>query len=214
MAIGSASAWATCIPAPDKVPTVKAYSVAGWVYAAAVSTGSYANFMEIVTAEGNNIGSLYLTWHHVGGLHGRAMFVSDGLPSNPTYHSVNLAPPANTWTHLAAVFTGSQLLGYKNGALVGSAVTVSLVNLPSVLKSRALRPGTGPAGYGADLGYWNAALTADEIAAMGKGVSAGSIRNASRFAFCPFIREQQNIHAPLTGGAGNTATTHPRIYSP
>lgn len=214
MAIGNASAWVTCTPAPDITPAVKAHTIAGWVYASAISSGSYANFMEIITAEANQIGSLYLAWHHAGGFQGRAIFVSDGLPSNPTYHTVDLSPPANTWTHLAAVFNGSQLLGYKNGALVGSAVTVSLVSTPSVLKSRALRPGTGPAGYGADLGFWNAALTADEIAAMGKGVSAGSIRNASRFAFLPFIREKQNLHAVLTGGAGNTANTHPRIYSP
>lgn len=215
MAIGSATAWVTSTPAPDRTPTVKAYSMAGWFNARAISGSQYANAMEILTAEANGIGSMYIIWDHVGGFQGRAMFVSD-QPSNPEYHTIDFAPPANTWVHLAAVFTGTQLLAYKNGSQVGSTTTVYLANTPSVLKSRLMRPGaSGPSGYAADVGYWNAALTADEVLAMGgRQFSAASIRPTALWAYCPHVRDRLNWRNTYSGGAGLVDTTHPRIYAP
>ncbi len=195
-------------------PTVKELTLAVWVKAPAplAVASVYTNAIYCETGAANQIGAMYITWDHAGGSTFVVQFIGDG-PSYPTASMGGVT--ANTWTHACAVFNGTQILAYKNGTLQNTTA-VTLASTPPAYRPRIHQAmPTSGTGYMCDAGMWNATLNAAEIAAMAKGISAGSIRPARRFFFAPHIRNQVLLHSgTAAGGAGNTASEHPRLYLP
>ena len=67
----------------------------------------------------------------------------------------------------------------------------------------------------AEVGVWNVALTASEIASLAKGVTCDQVRPQSLVFYAPLIRDLVDLRGGLTITNNNTATVsaHPRVYA-
>jgi hypothetical protein len=67
----------------------------------------------------------------------------------------------------------------------------------------------------AEVGIWNVALTADEIASLAKSMTCDKVRPQSLVAYFPLIRDLTEIRSGLAVTNNNTATVanHPRVYA-
>lgn len=126
-----------------------------------------------------------------------------------------------TWTHAGAVYsTTSSRSVYFNG--VNEATNTTLIAPSSITRIQIGRQqfnnNSGIAwldGRLAEVGIWNAALTAAEIASIAKGMTCDKIRPQSLVFYAPLVRDLQDVRGGLTITNNNTATvaTHPRVYA-
>jgi hypothetical protein len=67
----------------------------------------------------------------------------------------------------------------------------------------------------AEVGIWNVALTAAEIASLADGMTCDKVRPQSLVFYAPLVRDLQDVRGGLTITNNNTATVanHPRIYA-
>lgn len=126
---------------------------------------------------------------------------------------------AGSWQHFCGVLTStSSRTMYVNGT-AGSTNTTTIGALTVDLTGIAVAIRASPVlfydGKLAEVGIWNAALTADEIASLSKGVSCDQIRPQSLVFSSPLVRNLQDVKGGRVITNNNTATvsTHPRIYS-
>ena len=70
-------------------------------------------------------------------------------------------------------------------------------------------------GYIAEVGIWNAALTAAEIASLADGMTCDKIRPQSLVFYAPLVRDLQDTKGGLTITNNNASTVanHPRVYA-
>lgn len=134
--------------------------------------------------------------------------------------NINAAFAANTWHHACAVesATNSRRV-YANGtASNASSATRAPASVASLfvgidrLNNGFQFPMTGRV---ADVAIWSAALTAEEITSLSRGVSARLVRPQSLVFFAPLIRTLHDLSRGAAITNGNTATVidHPRIYA-
>ena len=66
-----------------------------------------------------------------------------------------------------------------------------------------------------EVGVWNVALTAAEIASLAKGVTCDKVRPQSLVFYAPLVRELIDVRGGRTITNNNTATVavHPRVYT-
>ncbi len=67
----------------------------------------------------------------------------------------------------------------------------------------------------AEFGIWSAALTADEIASLAKGMTCDKIRPQSLVFYAPLVRDliDQKGGLTITNNNGATVANHPRVYA-
>lgn len=67
----------------------------------------------------------------------------------------------------------------------------------------------------AEVGIWNVALTAAEVASLAKGMTCDKIRPQNLVFYAPLVRDLQDTKGGLTITNNNTATVanHPRVYA-
>ena len=67
----------------------------------------------------------------------------------------------------------------------------------------------------AEVGIWNIALTADEIASLAKGITCDKIRPQSLVFYAPLVRNLQDVKGGLTitNNNGATVSNHPKVYA-
>jgi hypothetical protein len=126
---------------------------------------------------------------------------------------------ASTWMHAAAVFTStSSRTIYLNGTQ--GAHNTNNVSIPSIVRmSIGVISWNTPVNYAngriADVGVWSAALNADEILSLSKGVTCDKVRPQSLVFYAPLVRELQDVRGGLTITNNNSATVanHPRVYA-
>lgn len=125
----------------------------------------------------------------------------------------------NTWNHGCAVFSAANnRTSYLNGGgNVTNTVTRNVTNLANItIGSRYTTSGTGQFVQGliAEVGIWNAALTAAEISALARGMTCDKIRPQNLVFYAPLIRDLQDTKGGLsiTNNNGASVTDHPRIY--
>jgi hypothetical protein len=126
---------------------------------------------------------------------------------------------ASTWQHAAGVWpdTNSRTV-YLNG---GNSVTHTGLATPASLAATAIGArfsgsyGLFMAGLIAEVGIWNAALTAAEIASLAKGMTCDKVRPQSLVFYAPLVRDLIDAKGGLTITNNNTATVanHPRVYA-
>ena len=128
----------------------------------------------------------------------------------------------NTWHHLGCVFTStSSRTSYLDGG--GSATNTTSI-VPTVASINILRVGnqrfngvnvSHSQPNVAELGIWNVALTADEIASLAKGMTCDKVRPQSLVFYAPLVRDLIDYKGGLTITNNNTATVanHPRVYA-
>jgi hypothetical protein len=153
-----------------------------------------------------------------GGLALNATTVQSGVAQTAVLSS---SIPLNTWHHGAAVFSA---INSRQAFLNGTSSTVNTgSSTPSGINRLNVSGAYAPslvaffAGGLAEVAVWNAALTAEEIAALAKGFNPRLIRLQNCVYLNRLIRESQDIEraATLTDVGGATAvSTHPRIIYP
>jgi hypothetical protein len=120
------------------------------------------------------------------------------------------------WAHVASVFSSStSRVSYLNG-VSGTENTETVVN-PAGLNTMQIGSYEGIATTGgtiAEVGVYNVALNAAEIAALAKGMTCDKVRPQSLVFYAPLVRNLIDTKGGLTITNNNSATVadHPRIY--
>jgi len=79
--------------------------------------------------------------------------------------------------------------------------------------------GGGQTGYGAlaasEIGFWNVALTASEIASLAAGFTPDQIRPQSLQFYTPLVNNLIDVRGGLaiTNNNGASVANHPRVYT-
>lgn len=70
-------------------------------------------------------------------------------------------------------------------------------------------------GLVAEVGIWNAALTAAEIASLAAGMTCDKVRPQSLVFYAPLVRDLVDVKGGLTitNNNGATVANHPRVYA-
>jgi hypothetical protein len=161
-----------------------------------------------------------------GGNHNpRASVVNDGVSSVSADSTFNAA--SNSWVHLCGVFasTSSRTIYANGGNTNTNTTTLNGANSSSIVSIGATRATSGnPAansiisffnGDIAEVGIWNAALTAAEIASLAKGMTCDKVRPQSLVFYAPLVRDliDQKGGLTITNNNGATVANHPRVYA-
>jgi hypothetical protein len=148
-------------------------------------------------------------------------FSENATGSNTQSASTNTFT-TGTWHHAAGVFESTtSRTPYLNGT-AGTTGTVS--NSPNFavidrvlvgVQQWAASTASFFDGRIAEVGLWNAALTASEIASLAKGMTCDKVRPNALVFYAPLIRDLQDVRGGLTITNNNTATVanHPRVYA-
>jgi hypothetical protein len=125
----------------------------------------------------------------------------------------------NTWHHCCSVFASStSRTAYIDAGNSGT-------NTASVVPNAVDNILIGVAWFGsystyadaliAEVGIWNVALTAAEIASLAGGMTCDKVRPQSLVFYAPLVRNLQDVKGGLTITNNNTATVaaHPRVYA-
>jgi hypothetical protein len=145
--------------------------------------------------------------------------VNDGV--NPLTAQTYSDPTVNVWNHGCGTFSNTkQVRAFWNG--INSGTLTSTANLTSQnVTTIGARYGSGGAiGQYADsliaeVGIWNAALTAAEIASLAKGMTCDKVRPQNLAFYAPLIRDLIDVKGGLAIANNNGATVanHPRVYA-
>lgn len=128
---------------------------------------------------------------------------------------------ANTWTRVTAVFASdtSRSLYLGTTAINNTTNIVDATGTPftSMAIGRRHVIGSTPqyfTGRIAELGIWDAALTADEVRSLNQSASAKIVRPSSLIFYAPLIRDLQDLRGGLaiTNNNGATVQDHPRVF--
>ncbi len=131
---------------------------------------------------------------------------SAGYSTGVWQHAAGVFSASNSRTvYLDAGSSGSDTTSITPGTLNNTVVgaRVASGSLSNVFDGRIAEPA-----------IWNAALTADEVAALAKGVSPAKIRPESLVFYPPLIRDLSELIAgvSLSATAAPTVAAHPRVY--
>jgi len=127
---------------------------------------------------------------------------------------------ANVWNHYAGVFaSGSSRTPYTNGVAGAENTTTVAAITPTFSNIGAFYAGTSTPiqffdGRMAEIGIWNAVLTAAEIASLARGMTCDKVRPQSLVFYSPLVRDliDQKGGLTITNNNGATVANHPRIY--
>ena len=125
---------------------------------------------------------------------------------------------ANTWHHACGVFTSTTNRAvYLDG---GSSATGTATRTPNLATQIQIGIFAGDNiqyfdGRMAEVGIWNVALTAEEIASLADGFTCDKVRPQSLVFYAPLVRDLIDHKGGLTITNNNTATVaaHPRVYA-
>jgi hypothetical protein len=146
-----------------------------------------------------------------------AFFVNDsGGFTQPEVGGVS----ANTWFHACAVEAASNdhkvILNGTASNTTGASRTPASINAINIGNDRSSNNNSSLfTGQIAEVGIWNAALTAAEIASLAKGMTCDKIRPQNLVFYAPLIRDliDQKGGRTITNNNGATVATHPRVYA-
>ena len=129
------------------------------------------------------------------------------------------------WNHIAMVFDGSlsgnanRGKGYLNGSQLSlnfsGTIPSTTSNNVSLESYRIGRISTfWSTGDFAELGMWQATLTAEEVASLAKGMTCDKVRPQSLIYYTPLIRDIQDLARGMTlTDTNSTVANHPRVYA-
>jgi hypothetical protein len=124
---------------------------------------------------------------------------------------------SNSWSHACAVFESNTsrtvFLNGANSALGSVPISPQGINEFNI-GSFKVTAGNWFSGLIAEVGIWNAALTAAEIASLAKGMTCDKVRPQSLVFYAPLVRDliDQKGGFAITNNNGATVANHPRIY--
>jgi hypothetical protein len=142
------------------------------------------------------------------------------VATDPTLGGTSQTGTAATGTsfHAAGVFSSSvSRTAYANGvAGTPNSNNVTPTGIDRIGIGARVRSGIDlyHDGLIAEVGIWDVALTAAEIASLAAGVTCDKVRPQSLRFYAPLIRDLQDVRDGLTITNTNSATVadHPRVY--
>jgi hypothetical protein len=126
---------------------------------------------------------------------------------------------ANQWQHACAVAASATSRTVYLDAGSSGTNTVSRTPVVDRLKVGVFTFSSTLVNYFsgsiAEVGIWNAALTAAEVESLAKGMTCDKVRPESLVFYAPLVRDLQDLSGGLTITNNNAATvdTHPRVYA-
>jgi hypothetical protein len=189
------------------------FSMAGWVRRPSSGTVQFFGMSE------NNNHNAYFSYFSDNRLY--------AVISNSSLAYGSVLKNITGWRHIALIYDGSQsgnsnrLKAYIDGALetltfVGTipATTSNNVAIETLRIGRWQSQGAWSTGDLAELGMWQATLTAEEVASLAKGISCDKIRPQSLVYYTPLIRDIQDLARGMTlTNTNSTVANHPRVYA-
>lgn len=157
-----------------------------------------------------------------GDVVGDPVSFSSAAGASVTQANTTTSFTANTWSHACGVLSSSGIRTvYLNAGGVGADTTILTPTGLTQTSIGAQRFSTFPSGVSfmsgqiAEVGIWNAALTAAEIASLAKGMTCDKIRPQSLVFYAPLVRDliDQKRGLTITNNNGATVATHPRVYA-
>jgi hypothetical protein len=192
-------------------------TLAAWVYPFATNVGQVALCVsETIPTAGHR---------HVIGISGGGLWraatraVVGG--TGTTVNALGSSATANEWTHLAGVFTSLSSRSVYAGGAVQATVTTTISSIQPFVRTTIAADVDGGVigahwgGAIAEVGVWNVALSADEVAALGKGVTCEQIRPQSLVFYTPLVRSLGDVARgiALTNFGDAAVAVHPRVYA-
>jgi len=128
---------------------------------------------------------------------------------------------ANNWHHACGVYTSSaSRTAYLDGGNNATDTTILTGSLSLNALTVGGRFNNGIVGLFfigqiAEVGIWNVALTAAEIASLAKGMTCDKVRPQSLVFYAPLVRDliDQKGGRAITNNNGATVANHPRVYA-
>lgn len=200
------SQYLSCTSTPVSQPP---FTFSAWIKPSAITASAIFAITNSTNADRHN-----LSIPGTAGTISAGSFVSGIGSQSTTTGTVSVG----SWFHVAGVWSAANS---RTSFLSGiAAVANTGTHEPSVTRMQLgarLIPTAGAyfSGTIADAAIWTAALTAEEIASLAKGVACRFIRPQSLVFYAPLIRNLFDIRGGLTITNNNTATVadHPRIYA-
>jgi hypothetical protein len=127
----------------------------------------------------------------------------------------------NTWFHVCGVFAGaaSRSIYLNGGNFITNTFNVGTQNAASGMQI-GCRIASNSAGFFflgrlSEVGIWNVALTAAEVASLAKGMTCDKVRPQSLVFYAPLVRDilDQKGGLTITNNNGATVANHPRVYA-
>ena len=158
-----------------------------------------------IAAEGDRAGDPVAIFIRAAGAQARALRTTTGYS-------------ANTWHHACGVFaTTSSRTVYIDGGNSATDTFPQSVGAATTVKVGAFQSANVAYldGRIAEVGVWNVALSADEIASLADGMTCDKVRPQSLVFYAPLVRDLIDVKGGLTITNNNTATVaaHPRVYA-
>ena len=180
------------------------------------SIDSAAVVRTFCTIESGNSNVLYMLYTTSQ----RLAFYAEGASGNGTCIINSPLVSAGSYFHACAVVnSASNRILYLNGTTTNTnttnigATAVNRINIGSRYYGGSL--GGYQNGPIAEVGIWNAALTAAEVASLAKGMTCDKIRPQSLVFYAPLVRNfiDQKGGLTITNNNGATVATQPRVYA-
>jgi hypothetical protein len=186
-------------------------TLACWFNASQTTTSDYLVSVSNAT---NGYFALAIFGANAGDFVGAFDFVTSG----PNFAYSTAGYTANTWTHAAGVWSAlNSRTAYINGANSGTnSSTQSATTLTRAqIGANAAAVTNRMNGLIAEVGLWNAALTAAEIASLAKGMTCDKVRPQNLVFYAPLVRDliDQKGGLTITNNNGATVANHPRVYA-
>ena len=201
-------------------------TVVGWFYIPTVATGFYP-LVNKQQNSGNGTGWSVNYFHNfnVGtpGIGNFLGFQKRFSSANQAWANITFTATSGTWFHAAFSSTSAStddMKIYANGTqgtnqISGNTLTTAITN--AVVPQINGRNGANNLNsfQAAEVGIWNVALTAAEIASLAKGMTCDKVRPQSLVFYAPLVRDLIDVKGGLTITNNNTATVanHPRVYA-
>jgi hypothetical protein len=185
-------------------------TITAWFYPTANTAGA-------IVSVGQNSGSHRNQITFIAG--GTMRVYAEGLAIG--FADSSATASQNNWAHIGGVYLSeSSRTVFLNG---GNSVT-NTTNIISQNTATGMQIATRTVGGAAGLfftgrvaevGIWNVALTAAEIASLADGMTCDKVRPQSLVFYAPLVRDLQDVRGGLTITNNNAATvaTHPRVYA-
>ena len=196
--------------------TAAPLTLAAWFYPD-TDTTNYAllSITDNIEASGNRFGITAL-----GAAAGDPIQVFTQVGGTTGAANSTAAFTSGAWNHACGVFESvtsrTVYLNAGNSATNNTSLTPSGVDRIRIA-ARFLSglPALYFDGRLAEVGIWNAALTAAEVASLAKGMTCDKVRPQSLVFYAPLVRDLQDVRGGLTITNNNSATvaTHPRVYA-
>lgn len=172
----------------------------------------------LITFTNSQSGLNYLTLYANGNATGDPVQIVDQGSSNFAQFGTSTGFSANQWHHACGVRSSStSRTVYLDG---GSSATNTTSIAPTGINefnigSFQTAAGNWLNGQIAEVGIWNVALTAAEVASLADGMTCDKVRPDNLVFYAPLVRDLIDYSGGLAITNNNTATVanHPRVYA-